>query len=270
MPPVASDGTPVTARAMPDIVRSRSNEIQIPCHLTPLFRRPGTREEAVCARDATEEKYSPRKGVTATRPDPVAAETSSVATTKQGPREGERASGPDKRQPPAGEPASEHHRLGAKAGVPAAQARATTGKCPLIDGHPSPTTSVTEIGEDILHRTASAAPPANKPAASAEEPSIARNGKEVGGAKQVRKARATQGGYETRQSFEDRLEALRAFKAKYGHVNVQYKRDSSLYHFCFRLKKAGATLEKMSLDAKRIDSLDALGFDWGPGLDIRQ
>ena len=69
-------------------------------------------------------------------------------------------------------------------------------------------------------------------------------------------------GYRATQSFEDRFEALKAFKAKHGHVNVQYKHDSSLYRYCSKLRNARKAPGKMGLDEGRIASLDALGFDW--------
>ena len=65
------------------------------------------------------------------------------------------------------------------------------------------------------------------------------------------------------KSFEQRIEDLRLYKEKHGHVNVSQKEDKSLYHFCWNLRQACINPEKSSkLNDYRIASLDSLGFDW--------
>ena len=68
-----------------------------------------------------------------------------------------------------------------------------------------------------------------------------------------------------KKSFEERMDDLRAYKEKHGHINVKKKEDKSLYQFCSRSKYARNNPEKSSklISDDRIASLDALGFDWG-------
>ena len=68
----------------------------------------------------------------------------------------------------------------------------------------------------------------------------------------------------TAKSFEQRIEDLRAYKEKHGHVNVKEKEDKSLYGFCQKIRYARKHPEKsnVALTDDRIASLDALGFDW--------
>ena len=73
--------------------------------------------------------------------------------------------------------------------------------------------------------------------------------------------------YNSMLSFEDRLEALKAYKATHGHLNVRKIHDRSLYKFCCRLKKSKKTLGKIALDEGYMASLDALGFNWGQAPD---
>ena len=40
------------------------------------------------------------------------------------------------------------------------------------------------------------------------------------------------------KTFEQRLEDLRAYKKKHGHVNVKQSEDKSLYAFCYHMKQA--------------------------------
>jgi len=68
-----------------------------------------------------------------------------------------------------------------------------------------------------------------------------------------------------RKSFEERLEELKAYKAKHGHVRVStVKHDKSLGKFCASMRSArrgtGAT---MTMNEDRIKALDELGFNWG-------
>ena len=61
-----------------------------------------------------------------------------------------------------------------------------------------------------------------------------------------------------------RIEALREYKEKHGHVNVKGSEDKSLYGFCQKIRYARKHPEKSdrALTNERIASLDALGFDW--------
>ena len=67
------------------------------------------------------------------------------------------------------------------------------------------------------------------------------------------------------KSFEQRIEDLRLYKEKHGHVNVKEREDKSLYKFCknirYTRKYPGKPLQ-LKLDDDRIAKLDTLGFDW--------
>ena len=68
-----------------------------------------------------------------------------------------------------------------------------------------------------------------------------------------------------RKSFEQRIEDLRAYKEKHGHVNVKQSDDKSLYWFCCgtrHARKNPGKSNKMLINEERIASLDALGFTW--------
>ena len=67
-----------------------------------------------------------------------------------------------------------------------------------------------------------------------------------------------------RKSFAQRIDDLKAYKEKHGHVNVKWNEDKSLYVFCNNMRKARNNPEKSStlVNEERIASLDALGFDW--------
>ena len=66
------------------------------------------------------------------------------------------------------------------------------------------------------------------------------------------------------KSFEQRMDDLRAYKEKHGHVNVKKSDDSSLYEFFSQVRRARKNPEKstVALTDDRIEGLDALGFDW--------
>ena len=66
------------------------------------------------------------------------------------------------------------------------------------------------------------------------------------------------------KSFAQRIESLREYKEKHGHVNVKASEDKSLYGFCMKMRQARNNPEKSdrALTDDRIASLDALGFDW--------
>ena len=78
----------------------------------------------------------------------------------------------------------------------------------------------------------------------------------------------------TKTTFEERIEELKAFKAKFGHYNVTESKSASnkLYlslgnwcngvRNCRRLMEEGKpTARKLSKD--QIERLDTLGFQWG-------
>eukprot|EP01083_Nonionella_stella_P227178 806227_1 len=66
------------------------------------------------------------------------------------------------------------------------------------------------------------------------------------------------------KSFAQRIEDLRAYKEKHGHVNVKKSDDTCLYGFCRQMRFARKNPGKytMLINEERIASLDALGFDW--------
>ena len=65
-------------------------------------------------------------------------------------------------------------------------------------------------------------------------------------------------------SFIDRVEALREYKEKNGHISVREKDDRSLYKWCsdFRSARRNPETCKRKVTADRIAALDAIGFDW--------
>ena len=65
------------------------------------------------------------------------------------------------------------------------------------------------------------------------------------------------------------MEALKAYKANRGHVNVR-SNEGNLYTFCLEMRKARKTSRETGLDKEGIVSLDALGFDWGFGYRVIQ
>ena len=71
-------------------------------------------------------------------------------------------------------------------------------------------------------------------------------------------------GFITRKPFEQRIENLRAYKEKHGHVNVKKSDDKSLFTFRRDIRYARKHPEKSNtvLTDDRIASLDALGFEW--------
>ena len=66
------------------------------------------------------------------------------------------------------------------------------------------------------------------------------------------------------KSFAQRMDDLRVYKEKHGHVNVKQSDDKNLSDFCKRMKHARNHPEKSShlVNNDRIASLDALGFEW--------
>ena len=65
--------------------------------------------------------------------------------------------------------------------------------------------------------------------------------------------------------FEDRIEELKTFKAKHGHVRVPVKKDKSLAYFCHNMRSARrGTGNRTVITDDRIKALDELGFEWAP------
>ena len=70
--------------------------------------------------------------------------------------------------------------------------------------------------------------------------------------------------YVTR-SFDERINDLREYKQKHGHVNVKIHEDSSLYKFCLDVRHSLKQYEKdgkRKLTEERMGKLDDLGFKW--------
>ena len=66
------------------------------------------------------------------------------------------------------------------------------------------------------------------------------------------------------KSFEERLEELKVFREKHGHVRVTAKRGKSLAKFCTHMRSArrGKGTTNTVINEDRITALDELGFDW--------
>ena len=65
--------------------------------------------------------------------------------------------------------------------------------------------------------------------------------------------------------FGERINDLREYKQKHGHVNVKIHEDSSLSQFCAQVRHSLKQPEKngtIKLTGERISRLDALGFKW--------
>ena len=63
-------------------------------------------------------------------------------------------------------------------------------------------------------------------------------------------------------SFHDRVEALREYKKKNGHLSVRGKDDKSLYDWCTNIRNARRGKLGMKLTTDGIAALDDIGFDW--------
>ena len=68
--------------------------------------------------------------------------------------------------------------------------------------------------------------------------------------------------------FIQRIDNLRAYKEKHGHVNVKEREDRNLYAFCHHMRQARNNPEKstVALTDDRIASLNALGFEWSTNI----
>ena len=77
--------------------------------------------------------------------------------------------------------------------------------------------------------------------------------------------------HKQRKDFVDRVDELKAYKEKHGHLNVLRKDDASLYDFCHHLRQSrrailtGKGKGTYRLDETRIAALDAIGFEWEAG-----
>ena len=71
-------------------------------------------------------------------------------------------------------------------------------------------------------------------------------------------------GREKTINFQDRVEALREYKKKNGHLNVSLADNKSLKDWCSNIRNARnkPAEGKLKLTANRIAALDAIGFDW--------
>jgi len=67
-----------------------------------------------------------------------------------------------------------------------------------------------------------------------------------------------------RVSFEDRIEHLKEFKGKNGHIRVTASMDRSLASFCTNMRTArtNPTKTNMTVTDERIKALDDIGFEW--------
>jgi len=67
------------------------------------------------------------------------------------------------------------------------------------------------------------------------------------------------------KDFFSRVDELKAYKEKHGHLNVRPKDDKSLYNFCGHVRQARIGKGTYRLDDDRIAALDAIGFEWEYG-----
>lgn len=67
------------------------------------------------------------------------------------------------------------------------------------------------------------------------------------------------------KSFDYRIQQLKAFKEKYGHLRPTKKHDTNLAHFVANIRKARRNPERaIRVTDDRIKALDAIGFEWEP------
>jgi hypothetical protein len=67
------------------------------------------------------------------------------------------------------------------------------------------------------------------------------------------------------RSFDERINDLKEYKQKHGHVNMKRLEDISLYQFCLGIRHSLLHVEKdgkRKLMEERMGKLDALGFKW--------
>ena len=65
-----------------------------------------------------------------------------------------------------------------------------------------------------------------------------------------------------KKNFFSRVDELKVYKQKHGHLNVRQKENQSLYGFCFNVRLSRIGKGKCTLDDNRISALDAIGFKW--------
>ena len=72
--------------------------------------------------------------------------------------------------------------------------------------------------------------------------------------------------YAAKKSFAQRVDELRAYKEKYGHIYVKKSDDKSLYNFVRNMRQAlkNPGKSKRALTDDCIERLGALGFEWTP------
>ena len=66
---------------------------------------------------------------------------------------------------------------------------------------------------------------------------------------------------------EQRIEDLRAYKEKHGHLNIRQSEDKSLNGFCLRVKKSRNGSGTRTLTDDQVDALNELNFDWNNSQD---
>ena len=70
-----------------------------------------------------------------------------------------------------------------------------------------------------------------------------------------------------KDAFQTRIEELRQYKSKHGHINVRWVENKLLANFCSSVRHArenptGCKAKSTKLTTSRIAALDELGFDW--------
>ena len=72
-----------------------------------------------------------------------------------------------------------------------------------------------------------------------------------------------------KNKFEVRVEQLKAFKEKHGHLQVSHKVDNSLFQVCARMRSLHPDKDnelENKLTEEQVKVLDDIGFDWSPGM----
>ena len=72
------------------------------------------------------------------------------------------------------------------------------------------------------------------------------------------------------KDFFSRVDELKVYKEKHGHLNIRQKEDRSLYGFCNNLRGTQRDIisgkgSRRKLTEDRIAALDAIGFNWEAG-----
>ena len=91
----------------------------------------------------------------------------------------------------------------------------------------------------------------------ATSPELARP--EVIDALKTKQGKDTQNQRKRRETFEERLEELAAYREVHGHIKVTPSVDKRMYQFCADARRARRGKGNMKLTKERIASLDALG-----------